>query len=157
MDHLWDHQRELAVVLRALTQVKGLPAADVILGVPTGGQRIANELSARGFVSAPVVSLERITGGRRQEFRFCSEDDRKLALSASAPLIYEDVVSTLSSVAGVVRLLRPEYQDIHAVAVWRRGQVKKQYNNGVATHYLVEEVIPSFLPQDCSYPGCAKH
>ena len=152
MDNLWHHSKELAVVLDALAEAKDLPPADLIIGVPTGGQRIALELVASKRLSIPIAVLERVPGGAKQDFRFASEADKRLADRAKSIRIYEDVVTTLSSVAGVVKLLDSSKQSIHSLAIWRRGQVKLEYSRGVTDHYLIEETIPVFTPKGC--PHC---
>jgi len=146
MDTLWEHPAELAVILDLLATPLDAPPADVILGVPEGGQRLAEVIAKKTGI--PLIRLERIPGGAKQDFRFTTPTDQRRALSAKSPRIYEDVVTTLSSVAGVVKLLDPAHQDIHAVAIWRRGQVKEQYAVGVKDHYLVEEILPSFRPEN---------
>lgn len=151
MDHLWEYPDELAVVVRALAAAEGLPVADVILGVPEGGQSLADAIGRSNGL--PVVKLERIPGGTKQDFRFCGDRDRKLALAAKSPRIYEDVVTTLSSIAGVVRLLNPELQSIHSLAIWRRGATKLQYRRGLSDYYLIEEDLPSYAPGKC--PVCS--
>ncbi len=152
MDFLWEHPEQLAAVLDGLAQAEGLPEADVILGVPSGGQRLADVLGEPVWTGLPVVKLQRVPGGTKQDFEFVSEADRELALGAKAPRIYEDVVTTLSSIAGVVKLLEPERQDVRSLAIWRRGEVKPKYQHGVQDHYLVEEAMTSFAPEDC--PVC---
>lgn len=150
MDNLWDHPAKLETVLKLLAAANGLPAADVILGVPTGGQRLAEAIAS--LTGLPLARLERIPGGAKQDFRFASPADQTLALGAKSPRIYEDVVSTLSSIAGVARLLDPGRQDIHSLAIWRRGRVREHYRRGIADHYLVEEPVTNFAPPDC--PVC---
>lgn len=152
MDHLWEHERELETILTLLARADGLPKADVIIGVPTGGQRLAIALSEPKFTALPVARLERVPGGAKQDFRFLTPADRDLALQARSVRIYEDVVSTLSSIAGVVRLLDPARQDIHSLAIWRRGRVRDHYRRGVTDHYLVEEAVTNYAPADC--PAC---
>jgi orotate phosphoribosyltransferase len=147
MDNLWDHPAQLRVVVQALADADGLPLADVLLGVPTGGQRLADAVGEMSGL--PVVQLERVSGGAKQDFRYVSSKDKELALSARAPRIIEDVVTTLSSVAGVVRLLHTE-QDIQSLAIWRRGEVKPQYQRGVSDYYLVEEPIASTPAAKCA-------
>lgn len=149
MDNLWDHPKELSIILEALASTKNLPRADVILGVPTGGQRLALELLERKLLDISTARLERVLGGAKQDFRFCTPKDEQLALSAKSVLIYEDVVTTLSSVAGVVKLLDPAMQDIHTLAIWRRGVLKEGYLNGVTPHFLVEEELPVFTRESC--------
>ena len=158
MDHLWDHPAELRVVLNLLSKADGLPPADVILGVPTGGQRLAEALAHPDYTGLPIDRLERVPGGEKRAFRFASHEDRRLALTAKSPRIYEDVVSTLSSVAGVVRLLKPSRQDIQALAIWRRGRVLEKYRQGITTHFLVEEAVTNYSPAECpacNFPGYA--
>jgi orotate phosphoribosyltransferase len=154
MDNLWDHDKELTLVLDTLGEAQGLPRADVILGVPTGGQRIAIELVRSGRLDAALAMLERVPGGAKQDFKFATPRDEKLAREARSVRIYEDVVSTLSSIAGVVKLLDSSQQNIHSLAIWRRGKVKPEYRQGVTDNYLIEEIIPSFSVEECPYPGC---
>jgi orotate phosphoribosyltransferase len=149
MDRLWEHPNALAIILEHLAQAQGLPPADVVLGVPTGGMRIAEKLSETYLNGLPLSRLERIPDGTKQDFRFCSDYDREVALSANSPRIYEDVVTSFSSVAGVVRLLNPREQDIHSLAIWRRGRVNDTFRSGVTDHYLIEEVIADFAPDEC--------
>lgn len=151
MDRLWEHPIILEIILQSLARAEGLPEADVILGVPSGGQRLAEAIVERYISDRPLVKLERVPNGARQDYRFCTEADRLLAQSSKSPRIVEDVVSTLSSIAGVVKLLDPENQDIHSLAVWRRGKVRKIYGVGVTDHYLVEEEVPIYAPEECSY------
>jgi orotate phosphoribosyltransferase len=150
MDHLWDHPAELGVVLDHLGRATGLPEADLIIGVPRGGQSLAEAIAKR--LDLPLARLERIPGGAKQDFGFMTEGDAELARQAQSIRIYEDVVTTLSSIAGVVRLLNPAHQQISSLAIWRRGQVKPQYRQGVTDYYLVEEPIISYRPTDC--PVC---
>lgn len=154
MDHLWNSPENLDTILDLLADVEGLPHPDVILGVPRGGQNIAEELEKSGRVKAPIAMLERLPGGKKQDFRFVSKKDEQLAKRAKTVVIYEDVVTTLSSIAGVVRLLNPDQQDIHAMAIWRRGEVKSQYQEGVSDHYLVEEIMPQYDAIDCKNTDC---
>ena len=100
-----------------------------------------------------MARLERVPGGAKQDFRFVTTADRELAEAAKSIRIYEDVVTSLSSIAGVVRLLDPDRQTIHSLAIWRRGQVKDAYRRGVSDHYLVEEELPSHPADQC--PECA--
>ncbi|MFS8158596.1 MAG: hypothetical protein ACMG6E_00010 [Candidatus Roizmanbacteria bacterium] len=155
MDSLWDFPENLDIILSALATVEGLPKADMILGVPTGGQRLAQEIGKR-FLDIPVILLERIPGMSKQDFRFVSEKDEKLALNSQSIRIYEDVVTTLRSIAGVVKLLDPKRQDICSLAIWKRGETKKKYQKGVTDHYLIKEYLPSFLPHLCPICGTPK-
>lgn len=154
MDHLWNSPVNLDIILNLLAEVEGLPHPDVVLGVPRGGQHLAEELVKSGRVEVPMAMLERIPGGKKQDFRFVSKKDEQLAKRAKTVVIYEDVVTTLSSIAGVVRLLNPSQQDIHALAIWRRGEVKPKYQVGVSDHYLVEEIIPQYDARLCNKKGC---
>lgn len=156
MDNLWNHPEQLKIVLDNLAWANGLPPADVIVGVPTGGQRLALEIAASARMNIPVALLERIPGGAKQDFRFVSKKDEALAIAAKSVRIYEDVVTTLSSVAGVVKLFDPSRQTIHSLAIWRRGNVKEKYRHGVTDHYLIEEEILSYPATNCPFPGCRK-
>lgn len=151
MDSLWSHSDSLETILELLGRAEGLPPTEVIIGVPRGGQALAIEISKRS--NLPIALLERVPGGAKQDFRFVSDGDKQLALGAKSARIYEDVVTTLSSIAGVVRLLDPTRQAIHSLTIWRRGTVKSKYRAGVTDHYLVEESLPNYAPADC--PVCS--
>ncbi len=153
MDKLRDSPAELQEVLALLGKLGKSLNPDVVLGVPSGGQWLADELAQLRMISAPVVALERIPGGEKQDFRFRSELDQMLALRARRLVIFEDVVSTMSSIAGVVRLLDPVMQDIHSVAIWRRGVLLPQFSQGVTPHFLVEEEIPIYEKDQCPVCG----
>jgi orotate phosphoribosyltransferase len=153
MDNLWDHEAHLETVLNLLAEAKGLPPADVIVGVPTGGQRLAVELHNRKLLTIPLIRLERIPGGTKQDFHFCTEEDKCLAAAARSVRIYEDVVTTLSSVAGVARLFDDTRQDIHMLAIWRRGDPQEAYRRGITDHYLIEEHVSYYSPDVC--PICS--
>ena len=154
MDNLWNSPDNLDTILDLLAQSDGLPHADVVLGVPRGGELLSEELVMSGRVKAPMAMLERIPGGKKQDFRFVSKEDEELTKKANTIIIYEDVVTTLSSIAGVVRLLSPVQQDIHSMAIWRRGNVKPHYQEGVSDHYLVEEIMPQYDAIDCKNTDC---
>src|SRR6266568_3506156 len=65
IDHLWNHPAQLATILELLAKADGLPPADVILGVPSGGQHLADALGAPEYTGLPVVKLERVPGGAK--------------------------------------------------------------------------------------------
>lgn len=152
MDNLWKHPDELELVLQYLSELGESLAADVVLDVPSGGQHLAEAAIERGLILRPIAYLERVPGGEKQDFRFCSERDAQLAAEAERLVIYEDVVSTMSSIAGVVRLLNPTSQEIHSVAIWRRGVLLPEYSAHITPHFLVEEEIPMYPPDEC--PVC---
>ncbi len=154
LDNLWDHPHELDTILALLAEAPGLPPADAILGVPTGGQRLAEALVTRHYLDLPFIRLERVPSGAKQDFRFSSAVDEQIAKHALNPRIYEDVVTTLSSIAGVAKLLEPDRQAINALAIWRRGQVQPRYQVGITHHYLVEKLIPNYNPNGCPDPRC---
>lgn len=154
MDNLWSSPKNLDIVLDLLANAEGLSPAEVVLGVPTGGQLLAQELVRSGRVEAPIAMLERIPGGGKKDFRFVSKEDEQLAIQANSIVIYEDVVTTLSSIAGVVKLFNPLKQDIHSLAIWRRGEVKPKYRRGIKDHYLVEEVLPQYDASVCRNTKC---
>lgn len=154
VDNLWNNLQSLDTILDLLAQAQELPHADVMLGVPRGGQRLAQDLISTGRTNIPIVLLERIPGGKKQDFRFVSDEDKRLALNAKSIRIYEDVVTTMSSIAGVVRLLDPTRQKIHSLTIWRRGKVKPEYRQGITDHYLVEEEMVQYPASKCKNQGC---
>jgi len=154
MDKLQKSPEDLRVVLELLAKFGDSLHPDVILGVPSGGQLLAEEISKLDLVAAPFVEIERVPAGAKQDFRYRDESGERLAMEAERVVIYEDVVSTMSSIAGVVRLLKLGglQQDIHSVAIWRRGVLTPEYSVGVTPHFLVEEEIPIWTEAEC--PVC---
>lgn len=154
-DYLKDKPKQFQLVLEALAQCE-VPPADVALGVPRGGSRIARAMQVRKLITLPFAQLERVPGGGNQDFRFRRLRDRDLALSARTVLIYDDAVTSLSSIAHVGKLFDLDRQDVHAVTIWRRGRVKPEYARGITPHFLVEKELPTFLPNECPDPDCRK-
>ncbi len=71
-----------------------------------------------------------------------SDTDKELATSAQLPVIGEDVVTTLGSVAAMRALLKPS-QNVHSLAMLLRGTVIPKYQTGLVDHYLVKRKIPN--------------
>src|ERR1700683_2253232 len=63
LDNLWNHPRELAVILNQLARADGLPPADAILGVPTGGQRLAEALAPPSYTRLALIRLVPLRAG----------------------------------------------------------------------------------------------
>ena len=115
--------------------------ADVLLYVPEGMKKFMSILGNE--LQKPVVNAIRRPGATtKYEFEYKTPKDRELALSANAPLIGEDVVTTLGSVAALRRLLSPE-QTVHSLAILLRGTVKSEYREMLDDHYLLIRDIPT--------------
>lgn len=139
-ERLYNHPRQLKVVMRHFATFPCVTDADVLLYVPDG---------MRDFVTALAVSLDKpIAHTKRRpgattkyDFEFASPDDEELACAARKSWIGEDVVSTLGSIAALRALLPPD-QDVHSLAILRRGVTRPSYRKGLTDHYLLERTIP---------------
>src|ERR1700683_2028658 len=63
LDYLWNHPHELDVILDELARADGLPPADAILGVPTGGQRLAEALAPPSYTRLALIRLVPLRAG----------------------------------------------------------------------------------------------
>jgi hypothetical protein len=114
-ERLYEHPRQLATVLGHFAAFPCVQDADVLLYVPYGMRnfigRLGNELGK------PVAHTDKKPGAiSKYDFIFRTPKDEDLASSAERPLIGEDVVTTLGSVAGLRKLLRAG-QSVHSLAI----------------------------------------
>lgn len=140
-EKLYAHPRQLGVVLGHFATYPCVQDADVLLYVPDGMRQFVTQLGSE--LDKPVVGANRKLGATsKYDFVFASEADRKLAQSAKAPVIGEDIVTTLGSVAGIRKLLKPD-QTVHSLAMLLRGTVNPVYQKGLVDHYLLVKEIPT--------------
>lgn len=140
MDKLYSRTEQLAVILGHFAIHPVIQKAGVLLYVPDGMREFTEKLGER--TGKPVVHSVKKPGSKRYDFDFASKEDEKLALSAQNPVICEDVVTTLGSVAGMRRLLLPE-QTVASLAILLRGTVNPEYKAGLDDHYLLTREIPT--------------
>lgn len=136
---LYKHKRQFAIVLGLFASFPCVKEADVLLYVPKGMKKFINTLGRE--LGKPVAQTERIKGGDKYDFKFKSLFDQYLAQAAERPLIGEDVVTSLGSVAAIRALLGPD-QDVHSISMLLRGIVTPEYQNGLRDHYLMIRQIP---------------
>jgi hypothetical protein len=139
-----------AIIIGHVATFPCVKNAQVLLYVPDGMKNFTNELGEK--LHKPVAQARRPENAMsRYEFEFISGRDRDLALSAEELELFEDIVSTLGSVAGMVEHLDPRRQNIHTLAFLLRGTVNPDYQKGITDHYLAKRAIPldknAFLPQ----------
>lgn len=140
-EKLYDHPRELAVIMGHFALHPSVQNADVLLYVPNGMKKFTVLLGDR--LGKPVAhTMRNSASSSRYDFRYMTSQDERLARTARTPLITEDIVTTLGSVAGVRRLLRPE-QRVFSLAILLRGAVNRQYQEGIEDHYLLTREIPT--------------
>ncbi|MBP7767289.1 hypothetical protein KA068_02105, partial [Candidatus Saccharibacteria bacterium] len=141
MDKLYSKPKQLAVILGHFAIHPVVQEADVLLYVPDGMRKftetLGNELN-----KTVAHSMKTPDSASRYDFGFASKEDGELALSARNPVICEDVVTTLGSVAGMRRLLPPE-QTVASLAILLRGTVNPEYKAGLDDHYLLTREIPT--------------
>ena len=140
-EQLYKHPKQLERVMGLFATYPCVISSDVLLYVPNGMKEFMLELGRK--LDKPVVSAIRDKkSASRYAFLFNSEEDRDLAINAESPLIGEDIVTTLGSVAGL-RSLLPAEQDVHSLAILLRGHVEEIYLNGLTDHYLLTREIPT--------------
>lgn len=142
-ERLYSSPRELAVILGHFAAYPCVQDADVLLYVPDGMRQFVTMLGNENELDKPVIGAIRKPGAvSKYDFVFASAEDEELAKTAKAPVICEDIVTTLGSVAGMRRLLRPE-QTVHSLAMLLRGTVNPDYQEGLVDHYLLRRGIPT--------------
>jgi orotate phosphoribosyltransferase len=138
---LYEKPKQLEIILGHFATFPCVQDADVLLYVPNGMRSFMTMLGEE--LNKPVAGVIRKPGvTSKYDFVFQSTKDEELALSATSPVIGEDVVTTLGSVAGVRSLLKPE-QSVHSLAMLLRGTVDPVYQTGLTDHYLLVRDIPT--------------
>lgn len=140
-ERLYSHPEQLDVILGYFATFPCVRVADALLYVPNGMRKFVTLLGDE--LGIPVVATNKKPGATsKYEFVFASEADAVLATSAQRPVICEDVVTTLGSVAGIRALLRPK-QDVHSLTILLRGTALPEYKVGLTDHYLLQREIPT--------------
>lgn len=140
-ERLYARPSRLSVVMGHFAAYPCVQDADALLYVPDGMRRFMKLLG--GELGKPVAEATRKPGAiSKYDFMFRTPEDAEIARAAQAPVIGEDVVTTLGSVAGLRKLLRPE-QAVHSLAMLLRGRVTPAYRAGLVDHYLLEQEIPT--------------
>lgn len=140
-ERLYSHPKQLAVILGHFAAYPCVQDADALLYVPDGMRQFVTILGQE--LDKPVVGVRRKPGATsKYNFVFESAADQEIAHAAKAPVIGEDIVTTLGSVAGVRNLLRPE-QSVHSLAILLRGNVNPIHQTSLVDHYLLTREIPT--------------
>lgn len=139
-EKLLNHPRQLQIVIGYFTTFPCVMSAEVLIPVPDGMNEFTRLVGKE--LEKPVVRTFQPDKDIDYVFDFLSDADRDLALTADRLSVLEDVVTSLGSVAGIRRLLKPE-QDVHSLAMLLRGKVNPQYQAGLTDHYLLEREIPT--------------
>lgn len=142
-ERLMNHPRQLGTILGHYVEHPCFSRADVILYVADGMRDFSYLIEEA--MTVPVAHTKRKPGATsKYEYVYTSPQDRELAQSANRPRIAEDIVSTLGSVAGTRRLLRP-HQDVHSLSMLARNPsgINPDYRMGLVDHYLLERHIPT--------------
>jgi orotate phosphoribosyltransferase len=139
-EKLYSHTKQLETILGHFALHPCVQNADVLLYVPNGMREFVIRLSER--LEKPIVHTIRKFGATtKYAFSFNSPSDQELATSAERPLIAEDVVTTLGSVAAL-RTLLPYDRTVYSLAILLRGEVNPDYQKGLKDDYLSQKEIP---------------
>ncbi len=140
-ERLYSAPKQLAVILGHFAAHPVIQRADALLYVPDGMRQFTYLLGEATDI--PVIDVRRKSNATsKYDFEFPDQSTAEAAHSAKAPVICEDVVSTLGSVAAVRELLSPE-QTVQSLAILLRGTVNPNYRVGLQDHYLITKPIPT--------------
>jgi hypothetical protein len=138
---LYNKPKQLEIVLGHFASFPCVIDADVLLYVPDGMRKFM--IMIGHDMRKSVVGVRRIPNATsKYDFEFLAERDKECAQAAISPLIGEDIVTTLGSVAAVRSLLLPD-QEVHSLALLLRGTVDPNYQKGLIDHYLLKKEIPT--------------
>lgn len=140
-ERLYSRPKELATIMGHFATHPSIQDADVLLYVPDGMRQFMTLLGNE--LDKPVAETIRKPGATsKYDFMFASPEDKELAHAAQEAVIGEDIVSTLGSVAGIRKLLKPE-QTVSSLAILLRGTVNPAHQEGLTDHYLLVREIPT--------------
>jgi orotate phosphoribosyltransferase len=140
-EKIYSHPKQLEVILGHFASFPCVQDADVLLYVPDGMRQFITTLGEI-LEKSVAATIRRPQATSKYDFVFRTPEDEEMAISAERPMIGEDVVTTLGSVAALRRLL-PAEQRVHSLAILLRGTVQEEYREGLVDHYLLTRKIPT--------------
>lgn len=140
MEKIYESNREYRRLLTLFSIHPVVVRSDVLIYVPNGMKRFCHDLSK--LINKPVADVVKTANStNKYDFSFSSSSSRLLAIGAQSPLICEDVVTTLGSVAGV-RAILMDTQKVSSLAILLRGKVLEEYKRDIDDYYLLTKYIP---------------
>lgn len=146
MTELLRHPDHSDFILGHLGEIATRYEPDLLIGVPTGGQKFADKLSDDERVclnTAQLIKIEDKSGLKK--YSFASEEDEDMVINAQKIVVIEDVFIKFTSVRGVLALPRIIEKTQAVIGVWDRGRHPSRRSLNVPVHALVTEYIPNFL------------
>jgi len=140
-EQVLDHPRAREVIVGHLEAFPCVRDAEAITYVPDGMKKMAQIVASD--LGKTIIHVERVPGGERNDFRFTTPDDEAKAEEVKLITILEDVVTTLGSVAALVKLLNMHGEhSLHMLAYLLRGEEDPAHTADLVRHYLYKRFVP---------------
>lgn len=148
IERLFEHPLQLETILHRLGDVALRFEPDLLVGVPTGGEKLAERLSDAKYVGVPIAHLVKVENQPgKKTFGYRTPDDLDLVMSADRLVVVEDFFNKLTSTRGVLEVPGIAERAQAAVGVWDRGFHPSRDTLPIPVEALVTEYIPKFLRQ----------
>lgn len=149
-DNLFKHPLNTKTVISHLGRLAAKYEPDLLIGVPRGGQELAELIIENKCLEVPVAKLSKVSSDEGNKwFEYSSDLDEELVLGSERIVIVEDVFNKFTSTLGVLTLDLVFDRTVAAVACWDRGDPLRDPLD-LPHDALVREYIPNIIDQNNS-------
>lgn len=142
-----ENKLRLQIVMRHLAKVAMKFKPDVIIGVPTEGEKLVKGLSEQqDTCHVPVANLRKTldTAGNKL-YEYKTIEDQELVSESQSLVIVKDVFDKFTSIKDVLSVSGISERTSAVIAVWDRGNHPSRPRLSVPSEALVTEYIPNNL------------
>ncbi len=147
-DKLFKNPTALRKVARFLGSVAALYEPQALIGIPEGGENLAEAVNLYSEITLPLVLLDKDEENSTHEhklFTFRDFNDQDLLDSVKRVVIVEDVFNKFTNTRGVLEVEDVLGKTVGVVAVWDRGIHPSRIPVPVPHEALVQEYIPRHI------------
>jgi len=146
-DRLVESPLHLETVLRYMGKAALSYDPDLLMGIPTGGERLAEIMAGTNHLDLPIARIAKqkdLPGTKTFDYK--TTDDEKLVLASKRIVLIEDVFNLFTSTRGALAVSGVLERTQAVIAVWDRGRNHPARNiPPVPFQAMVSEHIPNFL------------
>lgn len=146
IERLFEHPLQLKTVLRHLGNLAVRFEPELLVGIPSGGELLADALSVPQYVGVPVAYLDKVEDlPGVKKFAYRTPEDEDMVGEVERLIVVEDFVRKLTSTRGVLEVPGISNKAQAVISVWDRGYHPARGELHIPTEALVTEYIPNFL------------
>jgi len=147
-DRLFESPLHLETVLRYMGKAALSYAPDLFIGIPSGGEKLAEKLTDSKHLNLPIAYLKKVDNlPGVKTFGYKTTDDEKLVLASKRIVLIEDVFRLFTSTRGALAVPGVLERTEVVIAVWDRGRIDHPARGilPVPSQAIVNEHIPDYI------------